>query len=101
MIGLDSRTIKEIAKQVLLGMKIEIAEQVRKAMDKREEDMKLANDDLITTKEAAAILGVTVQTMQRTAYRYPHVRSETGNHRILFFKSRLLEGYQGVSVEVR
>lgn len=70
-----------------------IAYQVALILDKRqsERDRRADRHDLVTTAEAAHILGITPGRMRQIADRYPHTkRSDQKQGRLMFVKSALV-----------
>lgn len=58
------------------------------------EDQVQAHSQMVSTKEAAAILGITPARMRQIADRFPHIKQ--GNNKqgkLLFLKKSLLKNY--------
>jgi hypothetical protein len=58
------------------------------------EDQAQAHSQMVSTKEAAAILGITPARMRQIADRFPHIKQ--GNNKqgkLLFLKKSLLKNY--------
>jgi len=58
------------------------------------EDQAQAHSQMVSTKEAAAILGITPARMRQIADRFPHIKQ--GNNKqgkLLFLKRALLKNY--------
>lgn len=71
-----------------------IAYQVALILDKRqsERERRSEEEEMVTTKEAARILGITPGRMRQIADQYPHVkRGESKQGKLLFVKKSLLE----------
>ena len=50
--------------------------------------------EMVTTEEAARILGVTPGTMRRNAHKYPHVKGgDNKQGKLLFVRGALLQNY--------
>lgn len=82
-ISLSPRTIRAIAERVVLLL--------QRQTEKKEAEQAMNNPEMVSTKEAASILKVTPRTLRRNAWRYPHIKGQSG--RLLFIKSQLLEKY--------
>jgi len=78
----------ELSKWQLDELCRKIVKEIRR---QQEQD---AAPEMVTTVEAARILGVTPQTMRRNAHKYPHVKG--GEHKqgqLLFVRDALLKNY--------
>lgn len=81
-ITLSQRQVNAIAYQVAL-----ILDKHQSERERRSEE-----EEMVTTKEAARILGITPGRMRQIANRYPHVkRGESKQGKLLFVKKSLLE----------
>ncbi len=69
-----------------------IAHQMVKILKR---DMNLGNDtpEMVTTEEAAKILRISKGHMQRIGHRFPRVKGESANSKVLYVKSALLTNY--------
>lgn len=68
----------------------ELCRKIVKELRKQQED----TPEMVTTTEAARILGVTPQTMRRNQHKYPHVKGgENKQGKLLFVRDALLKNY--------
>ena len=91
--GLDGRSAQRV--YVGSGMEVELSKKtinlIADAVIKR---MK-REPEVMTTKEAAELLGITEDRLRRIKDRLPHIKGEGKQGRLLFFREGLVEGYLG------
>ena len=80
-IELSQHTIDLLSHRISLIVKKQIQEAI-------------AQPDMVTTKEAAAILGISPGRMRQIAERFPHIKQgEQKQGKLLFVRKALLEKY--------
>ena len=77
---LSERVIDAIAYKVAMILKREL---------KKEDDV----PEMVTTEEAAKILHVSKEYMRQIGHRFPRVKGEGRNGRVLYVRSALLQNY--------
>ena len=79
----------ELSKRQLDELAHKVAVIVAKRLREQED-----TPEMVTTTEAARILGVTPQTMRRNQHKYPHVKGgENKQGKLLFVRDALLKNY--------
>lgn len=78
----------ELSDKVIDAIAYKVAKILKREL-KKDDD----TPEMVTTAEAAKILHVSKEYMRQIGYRFPRVKGEGRNGRVLYVRSALLQNY--------